>query len=180
VNHLKLAGLLFLIATSASAQERPPSNYENWNVCPFECCTYREWVAEGEISVHASRNDKSPILFRLRQGEPADALTGVVVTVKPGVVKVDKSVQDGFVKGSNEPQLKLSAGDTLYMLSPLGEGAYLFWYHGKVYESGAGLEAMPGVDASGSQMVWWKLIRNKAGKSGWTQSSSFTNVDACG
>lgn len=180
VGNLALAPFLLFTITSIMAQERPPSGYENWGVCPFECCTYRVWSADDEIPIHASRDEKSPVLFRLHQGELVDALTGVVVTVKPGVIKIDKPVRDGFIKGNDEPQLALKAGDIVYMLSPLGEGAYLFWYQGKVYESGNALTAMEGVDGRGSKMTWWKLIKNRANKTGWTQSEKFSNVDACG
>jgi hypothetical protein len=66
------------------------------------------------------------------------------------------------------------------MVSPLGEGSYLFWYDGKVYQSGIALAAMPGVDGLDAKMIWWKQVRNKSGKSGWTLSDKFQNVDACG
>jgi hypothetical protein len=176
-----LAAAFFLLgATLAMAQERPPSGYENWGVCPFECCTYREWTAEADIPIHESRSNKSAIVFRLHRDENLQALTGVVVTEKAGVVRIDKAVQDGYIKGSDKPQLSLKAGDTVYMLSPLGEGSYLFWYRGKIYESGGDLGAMPGVDGRDAKMIWWKLVKNKAGKKGWTDSDKFRNADACG
>jgi len=164
----------------AAAQEKPPANFENWGVCPFECCTYREWTAEDEIPIHQNRSEKSAVVFRLRRQEHFDAVTGVVVTEKPGVVRIDRPVQDGYLEGSDQPQLSLKAGDTIYLLSPLGEGAYLFWYRGKVYRSSTDLAAMPGVDAAGARMTWWKQVRNKAGKKGWTLSDKFSNADACG
>ncbi|MTW10194.1 hypothetical protein GM658_06220 [Pseudoduganella eburnea] len=164
----------------AAAQEQPPANFENWGVCPFECCQYRDWVADDDIPVHQSRSDQSAVIFHLHRQEKFCALTGVVVTEKPGVVLIDKPVQDGYVKGNNKPQLTLNAGDKIYMLSPLGEGAYLFWYRGKVYSSGTGLAAMPGADGKDARMTWWKQVKNKAGKRGWTTSDKFSNADSCG
>lgn len=176
-----LAAVFFLVISSLTvAQERPPSGYENWDVCPFECCTYREWSADDDIAIHKSRSERSRIVFRLHRGEAVYGLTGVVVTEKPGVIRIDKPVQDGFFKGSDKPQLSLNAGDIVYMLSPLGEGFYLFWYQGKVYQSGLALAAMPGVDGREAKMIWWKLVKNRKGKTGWTNSSKFNNVDACG
>lgn len=180
MNRLLAAAFLLLITTLAMAQDRPPVGYENWGVCPFECCTYREWTADDNIPVHKSRNDKSAVIFSLRRGEAVDGVNGVVVTEKPGAVRIDRPVQDGYLKGNEKPQLSLKAGDVVYLLSPLGEGFFIFWYQGKVYQSGLDLAAMPGVDGSEAKMTWWKLIRNKSGKSGWTESNKFTNADACG
>jgi len=180
MNSSVFALLAVMMSTSAVAQEKPPARYENWGVCPFECCTYREWTADDDIPLHRSRDDRSPVVFRLHQGETVDALTGVVVTVKPGVIHIDQSLQDGFLPGHEAPQLSLKAGDTVYMLSPLGEGSFLFWYQGKVYHSGNALAGIKGSEGTGSQMTWWKLIRNRSGQSGWTRSNRFRNVDACG
>ena len=72
------------------------------------------------------------------------------------------------------------AGLEVEELTPLGEGFYLYWYHGKVYESGLDMAGMPGVEGKEAKVVWWKLVRNKDGKFGWTQSDRFRNVDACG
>lgn len=164
----------------AMAQEKPPAHYENWGVCPFECCTYREWAADDDIPVHQSRDEKSAIVFRLRRNERADALTGVVITDKASAVRIDRPIQDGYIEGSDKPQLSLKPGDVVYLLSPLGEGAYLFWYQGKVYRSSIDIASMPGVDANAAKMIWWKQVRNKAGKKGWTTSDKFSNADACG
>lgn len=165
---------------ATKAQEQPPANYENWGVCPFECCEYREWTATANISIYESRNEKSPVIFKLHQQEKLLAITGVVITEKSGIVRINKTVQDGYIKDINKPQLTLKAGDIVYMLSPLGEGFYLFWYQGKVYTSGIELSAMPGVDGKDAKMTWWKQVENKAGKRGWTMSNKFSNVDACG
>lgn len=173
---------VFLICgcLTAKAQEKPPANYENWGVCPFECCEYRDWTASADIPVHESRSDKSPVAFKLHTQEKLRALTGVVVTEKAGIVRINKAVQDGYLKGNEKPQLTLKTGDIVYILTPLGEGSYLFWYRGKVYTSGAELAAMPGVDGKDAIMTWWKQVENKAGKRGWTTSNNFENADACG
>lgn len=177
---LACAMLLTGAAAPATAQDHPPASYDSWGVCPFECCSYGEWTAAGDIPVHQSRSDQSPVLFRLRQGEPLSGLTGVVVTERPARITIDRPVRDGYLQGKDGPQLSLKSGDTIYFLSPLGEGAYLYWYRGKVYKSGIDMAAMPGADAQGAKMTWWKLVRNQAGGVGWTRSDQFQNVDACG
>lgn len=180
INRLLAATLLLLANTPTMAQDRPPAGYENWGVCPFECCTYREWTATDDIPVHESRSDRSAVVFRLHSGEDVDGVNGVVVTEKPGPVTINRAVSDGYIEGNDKPQLSFKPGDVVYMLSPLGEGFYLFWYQGKVYKSGIALAAMPGVDGREAKMTWWKLVRNKAGQRGWTESNKFTHVDACG
>lgn len=117
----------------------------------------------------------------MHRNESVDALTGVVVTEHPAAIKVEKAVRDGYIDGSDAPQLVLEPGDVVYMLTPLGEGAYLFWYKGKVYRAGTiEMQGNPGVEGKGMTLSWWKQVRNKAGKTGWTRSDQFRNADACG
>ena len=129
--------------------------------------------------MHRRRDDKSPVVFRLQRDEQVTGLTGVVVTEKPMIVTIDRTVEDGFNNGENVSQLTLHTGDVVYFLAPLGEGNFTFWYHGKVYQSGDGLRTVPRDDQYGA-MTWWKLVRNSKGKMGWTRSTRFKNVDACG
>ena len=42
------------------------------------------------------------------------------------------------------------------------------------------MTGMPGVDGKGMTLTWWKQVKNKAGKMGWTTSVKFQNADACG
>ena len=180
MNNLILAVCSMLAATTVAAQPVPPDPYESWGVCPFECCTYREWAADADIPVHQERSDQSRVLFRLRAGERVDALTGVVVTRHPAAIRIDRPVRDGYSKNGDRPLLSLNRGDVVYILAPLGEGSYLFWYQGKVYRSGIDLAAMPGVEGKGMTLTWWKQVRNQSGKTGWTKSERFQNTDACG
>ena len=171
------AGLLLATAW-AHAQEVPPAGYESAGICPFECCTYRDWTADADIPVHASRSERAPVLFRLRRGETLRALTGVVVTDKPGVVKVTRPLQGGTLVDGSGPALSLQPGDVVYRLAPLGEGVYRFWYRGKVYQSSEDMLPMPTVREA--EITWWKQVRNRRGQTGWTRSDRFTGADACG
>lgn len=179
-NLLLALAMLGLAGARAGAQDLPPRGYESWGVCPFECCTYRDWRADEDMAVHAGRDDNAPVVFRLRRGEAVDGVTGVVVANQARAIRIDRDVRDGFVDGSDVPQLALRAGDVVYMLAPLGEGFYRYWYKGKVYRSGSALTAMPAVQEAQAELVWWKQVRNKAGQQGWTRSEKFAHVDACG
>lgn len=181
MKRLAAACSLLLHTMGAVAQDAPPDPYESWGVCPFECCTYRAWTATADVPVHATRSEQSAVLFHLHPGEQLDALTGVVVTEHPALIQVERAVRDGYVAGNRAPQLSLQPGDRVYMLTPLGEGAYLFWYKGKVYEAGSiDMQGNPGIEGKGMTLTWWKQVRNKAGQTGWTTSRDFGNVDACG
>lgn len=171
------AGLL-LATTLAHAQDLPPPAYESAGICPFECCTYRDWTADAEVPVHAIRSERAPVLFRLRRGETVRALTGVVVTDKPGVVKIKSPVHAGSRIDGKGPELSLKAGDVVYPLAPLGEGIYRFWYHGKVYESTEDMLPMP--TTRDVETTWWKQVRNRQGQTGWTRSDQFKGADECG
>lgn len=175
-----VAGVLLATGVSAWAQKTPPLPYESWGVCPFECCTYREWTARADIPVHQGRSEQSPVLFHLRPDEKLDAVTGVVVTKRAATVIIDKAVRDGYVNGDEHPRLSFRSGDRVYALAPLGEGTYLFWYQGKVYRSGLDLGALTLAAGKELRMTWWKQVKNKAGKIGWTASEHFSNADACG
>lgn len=178
---IALAASLLCVATSAAAAPPgPPAPYESRGVCPFECCTYREWTATADVPVHAKRDAHSRVLFDLRPGDKLDAVTGVVVTERAAKVTVDHAMRDGVVEGDDKVHLPLHAGDVLYMLTPLGEGAYLFWYRGKVYHSGPELAALPGVGGKALRTTWWKQVRNKAGRTGWASADDFANADDCG
>jgi hypothetical protein len=42
------------------------------------------------------------------------------------------------------------------------------------------MQGNPGIEGKGMTLTWWKQVRNKAGKTGWTKSDHFKNADACG
>lgn len=174
--------LVTILATMlAHAQDTPPATVESPGVCPFECCTFREWTADKDVPVYATRDEQSRVVFHVRPDEAVDGLTGVVVTEHPAAIVIDHALRDGYVKGNGEPQLSLRPGDTAYLLTPLGEGAYLFWYKGKVYEAhGHEMQSLGGVDGKGMTLTWWQQVRNKAGQTGWARDGQFRNIDACG
>lgn len=179
VKRVLAALALLLSATLAAAQEMPPPAFESWGVCPFECCTYRQWTADDDIPVHRDRDNRSALAFQLHRGDAVDGVNGVVVAEQARPITIDSPVRDGYLAGSEKPQLTLNPGDVVVVVAPLGEGAYRFWYQGRVYTSGAGLAGML-AGPSKTRFTWWKQVKNAAGKTGWTASEKFSNVDACG
>src|SRR5262245_43463990 len=91
------AFVLLLTLADSKAAEVLRLPYEHWGACPFECCTYRKWTSRAVLNARRNRDNRSPVAFRIRQGEVVEALTGVVVTRKPGVVEITETQTFGDV-----------------------------------------------------------------------------------
>jgi hypothetical protein len=169
-------------AVSSEESTKPRLPYLDWGACPFECCTYREWVANSPINVYKSRNEKSDMVFKLKKNERVRALTGVVVTHKLGITEILKPVKIGYTSMGDVPQLSLKQGDIVYTLHYAGEGFEVFWFKGKTYSDELSItnsDSFKTINSSG--YVWWAKVRNRSGKTGWTnQTNLFNNQDSCG
>jgi hypothetical protein len=173
--------LLLSLSCSAWAQNVPPLPYIDQGACPFECCTYREWTAAAPVTVYQHLDDETQTLFTLNAGEKVVALTGAVITYKPGLVKILKATQLGYLSGGQQRVLSLQEGEMVHMLHYVGEGLDAFWYQGKIYYDA--LQLMKGESLeilSHPVNAWWVQIKNQKGQIGWTnQSDEFDNQDSC-
>ena len=173
--------LLFLsLLLIAAKNDSPPTPYYDYGACPFECCTYRSWTAKADTVIRKDHSDSSPVVGSIKVGETVEGLTGVVITTKPGKVKILKAITLG-----SEKKISLKAGDIIYNLHYVGEGYDLFWYHGQTYEDQTSFKkdgktyswqvlSMP-------KWVWWAKIKLSDGTIGWTHElKNFSNIDACG
>lgn len=61
--------------------------YLDAGACPFECCTYRQWIANKDTVLSKNMSDNSPVAFRIKKGGKVTGLTGVVITTKAGQVR---------------------------------------------------------------------------------------------
>ena len=148
--------------------------YRDTGACPFECCTYRGWVANKDTIVYKEMRGGSPVAFRVKKRERVTGITGVVITTKAGQVRALKS----FTPDSSGVQIR--ANDIFYLLTYRGEGFYLIWYKGKEFEAEAydkdDMKVLNAPDA-----VWWVKIKNRRGQVGWTKlAENFDNKDSCG
>ncbi len=156
----------------ATTANQPPTPYEDHGACPFECCTYRRWTVKAQTAVRQDRHGSSPVAFTLRRGERVTGMTGVVITTQPGQARVLKPTVIGG--------LQVRSGETVHLLTYIGEGFYKVWYKGKV-------EELPIVGEGGftiiraPKAVWWVKVKNSKGQIGWTdQTNNFNGMDACG
>src|SRR6266478_6263107 len=87
VRTIFISGFLFLgvllapvVAAQTTGEQKPPNVYIDKGACPFECCTYREWVAHTDVTLLDSPNGKK-VVGRIKRGEKVLALTGEVHSV---------------------------------------------------------------------------------------------------
>jgi hypothetical protein len=150
----------------ADADERPPAVFVSKDVCPFECCTYREWVARTEVQLHDQPQGR--IAGHISKGARVKGITGVVIT-NPLPFRVT-SQEEG-----------IPAGATVYLLHPVGEGYWRVWYRGKVVSIEIDYPRHPQ-----PKYDWWAQVKTASGQTGWVHMADpeeglvFDNVDACG
>lgn len=146
--------------------------YEDAGACPFEGCTYREWTARGPVQVLTERRDDGPVAFTVAAGERVTAVTGVVVVTRPGRVTFTEPAE---IETSNGP-MTMQRGDTIYLLTPTGEGHHVASIRGRIIrdvDGGAGPLVNP------VEFTWWVQIRNRAGRTGWTRvTRQFDGTDS--
>ena len=153
-----------IIAAQTTGGQKPPNIYIDKGACPFECCTYREWVARTDVTLLDSPKGKK-VVGRIKKGERVMALTGEVHSVPLRVI----ALQDDLDAG-------VKAGDTIYILHYEGEGYYKVWHDGKVVD----VENFSD-KAKQPKATWWVKLKTRSGAIGWTvEHGNFGNQDACG
>ncbi len=183
--------LLLLLVTSAYSGQnpRPPTHFEDYGACPFECCTYRRWSVNADTVLYKQRDKSSGVAFRVKKGDHVIGLTGVVITLKVGKAIIKKATTIGITKR----KIRVNAGDVLYLLHYEGEGIYKIWFRGRIYENE--MPTAPGLDTktpiaqreefihvvSEPDYIWWVKVKNRLGRIGWSkEDKNFGDMDACG
>src|SRR4051794_38625441 len=107
--------LLLLGVTTAShrAHREPPIPFVDRGACPFECCQYGEWTAIRQTRVLQRMQQDAKTAFVLAAGEKISALTGAVVTTRPGRIVVMSPTKLGT--------RSFQKGDLIYILHYVGE-----------------------------------------------------------
>jgi len=192
VGFLLLASTIAAGRAQATAQgvrpATPPMPFEDVGACPFEGCVYREWIANSAVVVSTDRRVGAPVAFTLKPGDRVQAITGIVVTTKPGRVQFREAVDLWTTDGP----LHVEPMETLYLLTYHGEGATTAWFKGRLYEGVDGSEFFNslcqldpgrcnGTILERAQRVWWVRLRTMRGQTGWTKEpEKFDNKDLLG
>jgi hypothetical protein len=171
------------------AQEGPPGVFIDSGACPFECCTYREWFADRDITLWDRPNSKQ-VVAHLRKDDPVDGLTGEVHSTPLRVRATSDlpvTASDPATASSGEAPDTIKAGDVFYVLRYAGEGTWKIWHHGQVADLEVADEtpaiAKPSPDSWPRRLksTWWVQVRTRQGVVGWTVSKgNFRNQDQCG
>jgi hypothetical protein len=153
-----------VVAAQTSGERKPPNVYIDKGACPFECCTYREWIARTDVKLLDSPNGKR-VVGQVKKGQKVLALTGEV-----------HSVPMRAVARNDYPEAGVKAGDTVYFLHYIGEGYWKVWHDGKLVE----IDDSPD-KGSKQKATWWVKLKASSGAIGWTvEHGNFENQDACG
>jgi len=153
-----------VIAAQTTGEHTPPNVYIDKGACPFECCTYREWVVRTDVTLLDRPNGKR-VVGRVKKGQRVLALTGEV-----------HSVPLRMVAHHDYPDAGVKAGDAVYILHYIGEGYWKAWHDGKLFE----MDDFPD-KGSKPKTTWWVKLKTSAGAIGWTvEHGDFENQDACG
>ncbi len=164
---------MLIAAFAAFGQNsRPPMPFVDKGACPFECCTYREWTVDKATTVRSAMRNSASIAFRLKKGERVRGLTGSVITSQAGEVRVLKRTKIG--------RFTAQPGDTLYLLTYVGEGFHRVWFKGKITEEET-YDKTIFRQIREPKAVWWVNVRNSKGHIGWSREpDNFGNKDQCG
>ncbi|MEO8313495.1 MAG: hypothetical protein ABI645_01760 [Pseudomonadota bacterium] len=183
--------LTWVFTASSQNADDPPVPYEDVGGCPFEGCTYRTWQANAAIEIHLEPRNSSPIVATVAKLERVRALTGEVVTIKPGRVQFDKPQRLDTASGP----INILPGQTLFLLTYQGEGFTKAWFNRRLYNSVdvSGItwangrcgfsdpERCAGHEVEKYETEWWVQVRTASGQVGWTrETEKFDGKDAFG
>jgi hypothetical protein len=147
----------------------PSLPYLDWKACPFEGCAYKEWTAQRQVVVYDTWEEKRRPVGQLENGVIVKAITGVVITSRPGVVRMDRDL----------PARGLKTGDQILTYTDLGEGFSAVWLKGRFYsEFEISIAKLPdGTGCGGAHCAatyvnlgekkWWAQVELKSGAKGW-------------
>jgi hypothetical protein len=146
--------------------------------CPFECCTYGQWIARAELPVFATERGEGTPLFTIPVGQSFRADSGNVHITGILVVAVADSVAD-------HPYWAFGPGDSLVVLDHVGEGHYNVWHEGRVTEVagfwGAESQRLVAETIGQWQSEWWVHVSLEDGRTGWIRAEATTvsGADRC-
>jgi hypothetical protein len=147
----------------------PALPYNDWGACPGEGCVYREWTARERTPVYSTWERDRRTIGQLSPREKVTAITGVVITFKPGVIRVERDL----------PEHGLKPGDTILTYAYRGEGFSAVWFKGRYFRefdisftkfpdgTGCGGEYCGATSVDLGKKTWWVKVKLKSGQVGW-------------
>jgi hypothetical protein len=187
---LRLPGLFLLLAFTPLAQTPPEFKsmpapalpFVDEKACPFEGCSYREWRAFKSVTAFDTWKEGRRTVATISKGDIVTGLTGLVITVKPGTIRMERDLEDEILK----------RGDTILTYAYRGEGFSAVWFKGKYYPEfdisfakypdgqGCGGSHCAAVYVDLGEKVWWAEVKLKSGRTVWVEMTGniFDGVDS--
>src|SRR5262249_5134084 len=146
----------------------PALPHFDWNACPFEGCTYRQWTAHEVVPVYDTWNENRREVSRRAIGGKFNTRNGVVMTYKHGGIRLDEDI----------PGSGFKRGDIILTYTYHGEGESAVCFKGKYYANfNIQFSKSPGGSCGSShceatyvhpgKCVWWAKVKLKSGRTGW-------------
>ncbi len=167
-------GLVTLAAQSGPPQVGKP--YVEFDVCGGECCVLGLIRATARVPVLVSASPSAKIVDWLASGDTVLPSKGDLHWTRVGDVLLTRSHE--YQAFENEERLigVLQRGDTVPVLSDMGEGHINIWHEGQkrlvfvFWDDGR--QYPPPKDPPGRLVVrgeshWWLRVRTKRGVEGW-------------
>ncbi len=176
-----LVGICAALQSDYKPQSAPSLPFLDWNACPFEGCTYGKWIAAAPVAVFNTWEPSRKRIATLPPKGIVTAISGVVITYKPGVIRLNKDL----------PEYGLQHGDTILTYTYRGEGFSAVWFKGRFYHdydislakwpdgSGCLKAECEGTYVDLGEKVWWAKVKMSSGVIGWVNmnEAKFDGVD---
>lgn len=162
--------MLIVCCAVCFGQSTPKLPFYDWGACPGEFVCYGEALTvHRPVTVYDTYKPARRAVGQLAEGDKATAITGVVITFKPGMVRMDRDL----------PDQNLRRGDTLLTYAYRGEGFSAVWFNGKYRAefdisfakwpdgSGCGNEHCAATYVDLGKKSWWAEVKLASGRTGW-------------
>jgi hypothetical protein len=162
------------IGESKAMAAAPALPYVDRDACPFEGCAYREWTARKSAVLYDTWEAKRRAVARISVGEKVTGVTGVVITFRPGTIRMDRDL----------PEAGLKRGDTILTYTYKGEGFASAWFKGRFYSEfdisftkwpdggGCGGTHCAATYTDLGKVTWWAQVKLSSGRLGWVDMST--------
>jgi hypothetical protein len=148
----------------------PTLPFYDWGACPYERCTYgASWTVRRPVRIYDTWKEGRRVIGQLAAGDKATGINGVVITFKPGVIRMDRDL----------PDQDLRRGDKIVTYAYRGEGFSAVWFTGRYHsEFDIGFTKSPDGSGCGNgycaatyldlgKKAWWAEVKLASGRTGW-------------
>lgn len=157
------------------ANAAPGLSYVDLNAGLGEGWAYGDWTAAGDMAVYDGYGEGRRVVARLKKGDVAEAESSVVITMRPGVIQMDRDLGRHGLKRDDE----------ILIYGFVNGGFARVWFNGGMQaEFDVSFAKWPdgggcvGANCAarmvrGAEAVRWVRVRLKSGASVWARQGGF-------